>query len=402
MNEIRLRIVTDAAPAEVERSPAQVVRSYTGQPNVDGPFLTVYNGHMDPITQAALGAAVSHAAFHRQLGMKAAAVGALAGMLPDIDSFYGALEGPFARLVSHRGITHSIFFGPVVGAAAGWAWWRYLCRRSGPGVQPAGNLQVWIGLFIVSLLSHPLLDWFTTFGTQLLAPFARTRFALDSVAIVDPVYTLILALGLFGARLLQGHSRAGWPTTTALILSTAYLMLGLRINGLAEQEAQRQLAAAGLQGYTVRAYPTMLQLPYRRVVATSVDEVRVGYISMWRPCEIEWGRAPTFTSANVEAVLATREGGIYKWFSGGRLISREYSNGDNLVVEMVDLRYGYTLDPMEGMWGIRAHFDLDGDLIEPPKRFRNRPDVNGESVSKLLADAFPKACSKAQILVGRE
>jgi len=356
---------------------------------------------MDPITQAALGAAVGHAAFHRQLGMKAAAVGALAGMFPDIDSFYGALEGPFARLVSHRGITHSVFFGPVVGTAVGWAWWRYLCWRSGPGAQPAGNLQVWIGLFIVSLLSHPLLDWFTTFGTQLLAPFARTRFALDGIAVVDPVYTAILGLGLLGGRFLKDHARAGWPTTIALVLSAAYLMLGLRINGLAEQEARRQLAAAGLQGYAVRAYPTMLQLPHRRVVATSADEVRVGFISMWRPCGIEWGRAPTFTSTHVEAVLATREGSIYEWFSGGRLINREFADGDSLIVELVDLRYGYTLDPMDGMWGIRARFDRDGELIGRPERFRNRPDVNRGSVGKLLMDAFPKSCGNKQTLVGR-
>jgi len=353
---------------------------------------TDYNGRMDPITQAALGAAVSHAAFHRQLGMKAAAVGALVGMFPDIDSFYGAMEGPFARLVSHRGITHSIFFGPVVGAAGGWAYWRYLGWRAGPDRQIPGSLRIWIGLFIAALLSHPLLDWFTTFGTQLLKPFASTRFALDGIAIVDPVYTVILGLGLLGGRLLRGQPRAGWPTTVALVLSTAYLIMGLRINGLAEQEAERQLAAAGLQGYTVRAYPTMLQLPHRRVVATGLEDVRVGYLSMWRPCEIEWGRAPLFTNANVEAVLATREGGIFAWFTGDRLISREVADGDTLIVEMVDLRYGYTLDPLDGLWSIRTRFDAEGVIIERPQRVSNRPEVSGETVGTLLADAFPASC----------
>lgn len=359
---------------------------------------TDYNGRMDPITQAALGAAVSHAAFHRQLGMKAAAVGALVGMVPDIDSFYGAMEGPFVRLVSHRGITHSIFFGPVVGTAAGWAYWRYLGWRAGPGQPVPGSLRVWIGLFIAALLSHPLLDWFTTFGTQLLKPFASTRFALDGIAIVDPVYTGTLGLGLLGGRILRDHPRAGWPTMIALALSTAYLMLGLRINGLAEQEAERQLAAAGLQDYSVRAYPTMLQLPYRRVVATGSDDVRVGYISMWQPCEIEWGRAPIFTNANVEAVFATREGKIYAWFSGNRLISREVTDGDGLIVETVDLRYGYTLDPLDGLWSIRTRFDVDGNMIGRPQRFNNRPDVTRETVGALLADAFPESCEMPQTI----
>jgi inner membrane protein len=242
------------------------------------------------------------------------------------------------------------------------------------------------------LLSHPLLDWFTTFGTQLLKPFASTRFALDGIAIVDPVYTVMLGLGLLGGRFLKGHPRAGWPTTIALVLSTAYLMLGLRINGLAEQEAERQLADAGLQGYSVRAYPTMLQLPHRRIVATGSDDVRVGYVSMWRPCEIEWGRAPLFTNANVEAALATREGQIYDWFAGGRLISREVADGDSLIVETVDLRYGYTLDPLDGLWSIRTRFDADGKMIERPQRVSNRPEVTRETVGALLADAFPDSC----------
>jgi inner membrane protein len=242
------------------------------------------------------------------------------------------------------------------------------------------------------LFSHPLLDWFTTFGTQLLKPFASTRFALDGIAIVDPVYTVILGLGLLGGRFLRGHPRAGWATSVALVLSTAYLMLGLRINGLAEQEAEHQLAAAGLQGYSVSAYPTMLQLPHRRVVAMGSDDVRVGYVSMWRPCEIEWGRAPVFTNANVEAVLATREGGIFAWFTGSRLIHREVADGDSLVIETVDLRYGYTLDPLDGLWIIRTRFDSDGNIVERPKRFSNRPKVTRETVGGLLADAFPESC----------
>ena len=359
---------------------------------------TVYNVRMDPITQAALGAAVGHAAFHRQLGMKAAAVGALAGMFPDVDTFYGTLEGPFARLVSHRGITHSIFFGPVVGAAAGWAYWRYLHWRAGPGRQVAGSLPAWIGLFIVALLSHPLLDWFTTFGTQLLAPFARTRFALDGIPVVDPVYTVTLGLGLLGAYLLKGRACAGWPTTSALILTTGYLMLGMRINGLAEQEAQRQLAAAGLHGYEVAAYPTMLQLPHRRVVATTAEDVRVGYISMWLPCAIEWGNAPQFTNDNVRTLLETPEGRIYEWFAGGRLISRQIADAGGFVVEMVDLRYGYTLDPMDGLWGVRARFDADGSLTKRPQRFSNRPSVTSEAIRALLADAFPESCETPQIV----
>ena len=35
-----------------------------------------------------------------------------------------------------------------------------------------------------------MLDWCTTFGTQLLAPVSRARFALDAIPIVDPAKIL--------------------------------------------------------------------------------------------------------------------------------------------------------------------------------------------------------------------
>ena len=226
---------------------------------------------MDPITQAALGAAAGHALFHRQLGTRAMAIGAVAGAFPDVDAFWGLFEGPFGRLVSHRGITHSLFFGPVVGSLAGWVWWR---RERGRARAPddVPDVRTWMSLFIVALMSHPLLDWFTTFGTQLLAPVSRARFALNGISIVDPVYSGVLLLGLLLGWLFQRRPTAGRCAAVALALSTAYLFVGLWINVLAEREAERQLADADIRGADVRAFPTMLQLPHRRVVAITRDE----------------------------------------------------------------------------------------------------------------------------------
>ena len=78
---------------------------------------------MDPLTHGALGAALGHTCFRRRLGVKVLAVGAIAAMLPDLDLIYGSFEGPFGRLLSHRGLTHSIFFGPIAGSLLGWLVW---------------------------------------------------------------------------------------------------------------------------------------------------------------------------------------------------------------------------------------------------------------------------------------
>jgi inner membrane protein len=349
---------------------------------------------MDPLSQAALGAAASHALLHRQLGMRAVVIGAVVAMTPDLDSLYGAFHGPFARLESHRGITHSLFFGPVVGSIVGNLWWHRECRRAAPGQKVPSRL-VWISLFVVALLSHPLLDWFTTYGTQLLSPFARTRFALHGIAIVDPLYTGILLVGILAAFCARHHPRAGQISALALVLTTAYLLAGLSINAQAETEARRQLLAEGIASVDVHAYPSMLQLPHRRIVAFTKDTVRVGYVSMWRPCKIEWGMAPRTANDLATRLLATPEGQIYQWFADGLLIAEWHEADGMQVVRWFDLRYGYGLDPLQSMWGMSGQFDQSGQLLGRPERFQNRPEVSLNSIGRLFADAFPGSCPKS-------
>ena len=84
---------------------------------------------MDPFSQAGLGAVVAQTVGHRQLGFKAALIGAAAGALPDIDVFF-SIGGDFIdQLISHRGITHSLFFAPVFGLLLGWLMFRWERRR---------------------------------------------------------------------------------------------------------------------------------------------------------------------------------------------------------------------------------------------------------------------------------
>ena len=349
---------------------------------------------MDPVSQAALGAAIGHVCFHRQLGMKAAGLGAIAGMCPDIDVLWGTLEGPFSRLVSHRGITHSLFFGPVIGSL--WGWWYWWRRRTAGADHLQQGPWFWSALFALALLSHPLLDTCTHYGTQLLAPISRQRFALPAVPILEPVYTVTLGLGLLAAAIVtrrpQIAHRAGWFSGVALLLSTAYLFTGLYLNGRAEADARRQLAAVGVDAVEVHAFPTMLQLPYRRLVAFTEDDVRVGFVSTWRSCPIEWAIAPRIRNELVDQLKATREGEIFAWFAAGLLSTVVEPDGELLALELSDLRYGFNLDARRGLWGIRGYFDADGKLLGGPEYVRNRPPVTRSNIAALFRVAFPRAC----------
>lgn len=295
---------------------------------------------MDPVSQAALGAVVGQAAGHRRLGYRAAVVGALAGALPDLDVFFAVGGDYFDQLVVHRGITHSLFFAPVAGPLLGalvWRWERWRSTADSGG----GRLGAWMWVVALALFSHPLLDYLTPYGTQLLQPFSSARFAINAMPIIDPAYTLLLAAGL----VIASRSRPDGVRRIAvatLAVSCAYLGYGWYLNTAAESLARQQLAAAGVNA-DVAAFPTVLQVHYRRVVARTADADRVGFVSMWRPCRIDWNEAPRIhrDASPVQSFLATREGAIFDWFSMGwaRFVVTPQR------VEAIDLRYGFTDDP---------------------------------------------------------
>ncbi len=317
---------------------------------------------MDPLTQGALGATVGQAFYGRALGPQALVWGAVVGMAPDLDIIVNATS-PMAEWLWHRGPTHALWFGPVVGPLVGWLLWRW----------KGGSLRDWVGLSVLALFTHPLLDVFTTYGTQLLSPFSRHRFALDSVGIIDPAYTLLLvagiAVGLWRGLATRAARMAAW---TALGLTTGYLLLGVGVGARAEGFAAAQLRAEGLRQAEVSAYPTLLQLPLRRLVVRAGPEVRIGWVSVLAPGPIAWERFEDARGPLVDAARETFEAEVLEWFAMGQTVSRVESTTAGTVVEFDDIRYGLPGRPRDGLWGVRVRLDAYGRPAGPGERF-NRP-----------------------------
>ncbi len=336
---------------------------------------------MDPVSQALLGAAVGQAAFSRRLGRRALAWGALGGMLPDLDVVAVATHGPFGEFLYHRGPTHALWFGPVVGPLLGWAVWRGHARRlARSGSDDPDHLgardarPAWMGLFVLALLTHPLLDVFTAYGTQLLAPFSLERFAWNGIAIIDPFYTLTLgvavALGVRTSLSLPTRRRAA---AVALALTSAYLLYGVALNQRVERRVAERVAAEGHADARVRAYPTLLQPWLRRVVVRTEQDVRVGLHTSLRPGHVVWERFPAAAPHPlVDRVAETWEGSIFVWFAMGQVHPRVIETRNGSVVEMDDLRYGLPGQADRGLWGIRAVFDRAGRLQGSVQRFNRR------------------------------
>ncbi len=227
---------------------------------------------MDSISQIALGAAVGVAVMGRRTAVwKAAAWGAVAGTLPDLDVLID--HGDAVRnMVLHRAETHALFWLslaslPLAAAIARlqgeWAIWR----------------RWWLAFWLV-LVTHPLLDTMTIYGTQLALPFSNHPFGLGSIFIIDPLYTLPLLVGAGWVISTRGQGRGLAANAAGLLLSTAYLGWGLAAQQHVERIARDSLAAQGIAAERLLVTPAPFNTLLWRVVAMAGENFYEGFYSL--------------------------------------------------------------------------------------------------------------------------
>lgn len=231
---------------------------------------------MDSISQIALGAAVSVAVMGRRTSVyKAALCGAVLGTLPDLDVLIDQGD-PIANMVLHRAETHSLFWLTLASAplAAGVAW------LQGQWVL---KQRWWLAVWLV-LITHPLLDVMTVYGTQLALPFTDYPYGVSSVFIIDPLYTLPLLVGTAWALIARGavHTtgRGLRANQIGLALSTAYLVWGVAAQAHTARVAQTSLTAQGIATSQILVTAAPFNTLLWRVVAMSGEHYYEGFYSV--------------------------------------------------------------------------------------------------------------------------
>jgi inner membrane protein len=174
----------------------------------------------------------------------------------------------------HRAESHSLFWLTAVSpflavlparlhrAAAGYAqWW----------------LLVWL-----ALVTHPLLDAFTVYGTQLLLPFSDYPVGVGSIFIIDPLYTLPLIVGVIVAMRLgrRDPDRALRWNAAGLALATLYLGWSVVAQSRVEDIVHRELAATELAVSRVLVTPTPFNTLLWRVVVMDAEGYHEGHRSL--------------------------------------------------------------------------------------------------------------------------
>ncbi len=283
---------------------------------------------MDSLSQLALGAAVSVAVMrHRTAPWKAAAWGALAGTLPDLDVLVDQGD-PILNMVLHRAETHALFWLtlfslPLAGLVA---WLQG---------QPALWRRWWLALWLV-LITHPLLDGMTVYGTQLLLPFTDWPYGVGSIFIIDPLYTLPLLLGTAWALVKRGQGSALRANTAGLLLSTAYLAWGVGAQQHVTRVATAALAQQGVAVERLLVTPTPFNTVLWRVLAVNGAHHHEGFYSLLDgPVPLQFDRFERGTSLAVQLQGDDRTQRIQRFSHGFYKL-----HADAESVRITDLRMG--------------------------------------------------------------
>ncbi len=227
---------------------------------------------MDSLTQILLGASVAELVIGRAIGRKASLYGAMLGTLPDLDvliPFGGAIED----FTYHRGFSHSLLVLTAAAPAIGWA----LHRLHG-----LASLKLWIFMVWLVLITHPLLDAFTAYGTQLFWPITEYPVSGSSTFIIDPAFTLWLAIGVIAALAFNRQNRVGHRVNTVcLALAGTYLAWTMAAKAHVTDIAERSIEKQGLTHNHLLSTPAPFNTLLWRFVAMQDDGYYVGYYSLF-------------------------------------------------------------------------------------------------------------------------
>ncbi|WP_371185918.1 metal-dependent hydrolase [Thalassotalea maritima] len=224
---------------------------------------------MDSITQAALGATIAGAVAGKHCNGKVLFAGAALGTLPDLDVLidYGDIV---SNTIKHRGFSHSLLVLLPFSLLLAWLSNKLI------------NHEYWcfnkLLLLIASvLITHPLLDYFTTYGTQLTWPMTG-YYARSSIFIIDPLYTVPLLVAIFVCW--RAPNKGRLYCAGALCLSTLYVLWSLIAQQQIKQRVAINLTALGLSANPTLITPMPLNTLLWRIVILDGDQYLEGMASL--------------------------------------------------------------------------------------------------------------------------
>jgi inner membrane protein len=215
---------------------------------------------MDLVSHAALGAAVAVLAAPAKERRLAAAIGAVAGLLPDADALIRSSDDPLLVLDFHRHFTHALAF--ILPGAV------FLTLLLWPLLRHRLPLQRSLAYAFCGISLSAVLDACTSYGTHLWLPFSDEKVSWNLIAVFDPLFTLLLLVPL-AITLRRPDSRA---VQVGLLCAGLYLGAGYLQQQRVESAARAVIAGRGHNAAHLTVKPTL------------------GNLLLWRTLYAEGGR----------------------------------------------------------------------------------------------------------------
>ena len=318
---------------------------------------------MDSLTQIVLGAACGEIALGKKIGNKALLFGAIGGTIPDLDVFIGKLlhANEIQAMAFHRGFMHSFLFAILGTFIFGWITFKLYntsVRKHNT------TLNDWRKLFFLSIFTHPILDCFTPYGTQLFAPFSDYRVAFNTISVVDPLYTIpfliCMVVVLFFNR--KSKKRENW-TKAGLYISSVYLVFTIINKIYIDYVFKKSFEKAGISYHRFSSQSTILNTILWYAVAETDTQYHLAFYSLldkssttekFLAIEKNHSIIPMEKDANLKTLT---------WFSNN--FYTIYKNPAGNTYKYVDLRYpmlnpedatssvfNFTVFQKDGTWDI--------------------------------------------------
>ncbi len=281
---------------------------------------------MDSITQFALGAAIGETIVGKKAGVRAPLIGGAVASLPDLDVLY-----PFASDVAsftwHRGVTHSLFVLALVSPVVTWCLLRTSLARH-------GNAREWGAVVFLALLTHPLLDALTVYGTQILWPIATPPAMWSTLFIIDPLLTVPLVVGIIATRTAYRFPLLTRGNLIGLALACAYIAWSVVAKLHVDRVFASALETRGIESTRMISTPLPFTTLGWRMVAMHEGGYTQGIHLFGRETRLE-----SFESSPelLRGLPATTDIERLKWFTNGFY---KITEDDGLIV-LTDLRMGH-------------------------------------------------------------
>ncbi|HEY6047581.1 MAG TPA: metal-dependent hydrolase [Sphingomicrobium sp.] len=231
---------------------------------------------MDNITHTLAGALLAEMGLRRRSRFAFAAC-LLGANAPDIDVF-APIAFPVDGIEFHRGPLHGVISWPFLAAAiVGLLWLVDRIKPRGPDTLPFRAGPLFLVAFL-AVLTHPFLDWLTTYAIALFAPFNWQWSSGDAIFIVDWVYWLLMIAGIVWSsiRWRRTAPHPGRPAQVAGVLMFAYIAFNLGLSERVEHAAAAQLRSRGIEPTLVVASPPPIAFWDRTVLWRSADRYGSG------------------------------------------------------------------------------------------------------------------------------